>query len=575
MEVQPSENSNSILTRAEDLGLDVLVVSPTMSELLQAIVAWAVEFLRADSGEVFLWDEESGHLVQSIGCGRLEGYIGLKLRPGEGIVGRVFASGQPMIVPDYAAWAGRLDVYVLDMPATDLAVPMKWNDCTIGVLGISADPTHRTFGAQDIQPATVFANLAALSIHNHRLCDALQDRAQRLKAILDTEVAERTVELAHRALQLETSARVSRQITSILDTEALASSVVDLIGHSFDYPYVQIYLRDEKRDMLELRASTVTIGEQYRRLPVGRGSLNGMAARKNEPVLVRDVSQNRESLADSEVMADTRSQLVIPLRMGASVLGTLDVQSRRLDSFGEEDVRLIQSLGDQIAIAVENARLYDQSRKLAALEERSYLARELHDSVTQLLFSITLTAEAARMLLRQDEPHVSAQLRRLQGLANQAMKEMRALIHQLRPMPEADSSLASHMRGLIAEREKRDGLRVTLHVEHDKRLPARYELALFRVVQEALNNVVKHAHTSRAEVRLLIEDHSVVLEIEDQGIGFDPSQLQGDRVEQGLSKLGLTSMRERVELLGGTFVVESEPGKGTRIRVQVPIEDKE
>jgi signal transduction histidine kinase len=575
MEAQSSDSTSSSLAGEGYLDPDALVVSPSMSELLQAIVAWAVELLRADAGEVFLWHEDSNCLIQSIGLGSMEGYIGLTLKPGEGIVGRVFESGQPMIIDDYATWPGRLAVYVLDSPTTDMTVPMKWNDRTIGVLGLTADSRRRTFGAEDIQPATIFANLAALAIHNHRLCDALQDRTRRLKAILDREVAERTAQLAHRALQLETSARVSRQITSILNTETLVSSVVRLISRSFAYPYVFIYLTEPESNTLVLRAGTVTISERIRRLKIGRGSLNGTAAAMNQPVLVNDVSQHADYLTDNQVLADTQSELVIPLRMGGRVLGTLDVQSRRLDEFEQEDVRLIQSLGDQIAIAVENARLYDQSHKLAALEERSYLARELHDSVTQLLFSITLTAEASRMLLRRDQPQVDAQLMRLQGLAHQAMNEMRALIHQLRPMPEANRSLASHVRDLAADREKRDGLEVTLHLAEERRLPARYELALFRVVQEALNNVIKHARTSKAEVTLLIKDPSVLLEIEDRGVGFDLARLQQDRREQELSRLGLTTMRERVELLGGTFAVESRPGAGTRIRVQVPMKGEE
>lgn len=571
MEAQSSESSRSILAGVGNLGLDTLVVSPNMSEVLEAIVAWAVELLGAEAGEIFLWDEEQGYLIQSIGCGCMEPYIGLALKPGEGIVGRVFESGQPMIVPDYSSWPGRLEVYVLDSHGsmTDLTVPMKWQDRTIGVLGISADARRRTFGQEDMRPATLFASLAALAIHNHRLCDLLRDQAQTLKAILEREVAERTAQLAQRAVQLETSARVSRQITSILDAEALASSVVDLISQSFDYPHVHIYLRDQERDMLVLQASTVAIDERYRRLPVGRGSLNGIAAWTNEPILVKDVSQHSEYLADSDFMADTKSELVIPLRMGDRVLGTLDVQSRRLDDFGEEDVRLIQSLGDQIAIAVENARLYDQSGTFAALEERSRLARELHDSVTQLLFSITLTAEAARMLLDQDEAQVRSRLDRLQALAHQATNEMRALIQQTRPRPGGDGSLASCLRDLATERGARDGLRVVVHVEGRRDLPARHKLALFRVAQEALNNVTKHACTDTATITLGFTDDSLLLEIEDEGIGFDPGQLK-----QGLPTLGVTSMRERIQLLGGTFKVESAPGEGTRIRAEVSMADE-
>ncbi len=569
VEPQAIDVVNPPLWDEGDLDWDALVLAPSMSELLQTIIAWAVELLHADAGEIFLWDQDKGRLVQSIGYGSMESYIGLALRPGEGIVGRVFESGQPMIVDDYLTWPGRLDVYTLNGPTTDITVPMKWQERTIGVLGLTADPQRRTFGQDDIQRVSLFANLAALAIHNHSLCDALRLRTQTLKAMLDREVTERTAELARRALQLETSARVSRQITSILDTEALVPSVVNLISQSFDYPYVLIYLLDEASDTLVLRASTVTVGEQHRRLKLCRGSLNGIAAWTNDAVLVGDVSKHADFRADREFMADTRSELVIPLRMGGRVLGTLDVQSRRLDDFTEEDVRLIQSLGDQIAISLENARLYDQTRQLAALEERGYLARELHDSVTQLLFSITLTAETARMLLDQDETQLASRLSRLQALSHQAMNEMRALIHQTRPGQETEGRLSSHLRDLAAERRKRDGQRVVLHVEGERKLPARHELALFRVAQEALNNVIKHAQTDTATLTLLYSDDSVLLDIQDRGVGFEP-----DKLGRGLPTLGLTSMRERVELLGGSLTVESSPGSGTRVMAQVPIADE-
>jgi signal transduction histidine kinase len=553
-----------------------------MSELLQVIVAWAVEFLRANAGEIFLWDETKGHLIQSIGHGRMVRYIGLVLQPGEGIVGRVFESGEPMIVRDYASWPGRLEVYVEEDPVTDLTVPMMWHDHPIGVLGITANPNQRTFTDDDVHRATLFANLAALAIHNHRTCDVLHDRADKLKAILDQEVAERTAQMAHRALQLETSARVSRQITSILDTKTLVSSVVDLISQSFDYPYVHIYLLDDQTDTLVLRASTVTtVKEQYHCLKIDNGSLNGSAALTNQPVLMRDTSQHPMYVAGLDTNQIVRSELVIPLRMGRRVLGTLDVQSIRLDDFSEEDVLLIQSLGDQIAIAVENARLYDQSRRLAALEERSFLARELHDSVTQLLFSITLNTETARMLLHREsvmaENHevLFNVLGRLQALAHQAMTEMRALVHQLRPRSESDHNLLDLVRDFIAEREKCDALVVELNIEGERKLPARYELALFRIIQEALNNVVKHARINQASVTLRFGVDSIILIVQDQGHGFNcQTQLSNinatTRSGLGMPTFGLTSMRERAELLEGTFQIESSPGSGTRITVQVP-----
>lgn len=553
-----------------------------MSELLQVIVDWAVELLRADAGEIFLWDEANQHLIQSIGCGRMRRYIGLILKPGEGIVGRVFETRKPMIVHDYATYPGRLEVYVQENPSTDMSVPMIWQDRTIGVLGITADPSRRTFTDEDVRPATLFANLAALTIHNHWTDDVLRDQVVRLNAILEREVAERTAQLAQRALQLETSARVSRQITSILDTGTLVSSVVDLISKAFDYPYVHIFLLDEKTNTLVLGASTVTtVQDQYHRLKVDRESLNGAAAQTNESVLLKDTSQYSSFVSGLATTQIVRSELVIPLRMGCRVLGTLDVQSIRLDDFSEEVVRLIQSLGDQIAIAVENAHLYNQSRRLAALEERSFLARELHDSVTQLLFSIALNTETGLMLLKRAGSQGSGQevlltvFNRLQALSNQAMNEMRALIHHLRPVTESGHNLLDLVQDYISEREQCDDLHVALNIEGDRKLPVRYELALFRIIQEALNNVVKHARVNTAWVDLHFNEDAILLSIEDHGAGFD-NQVQIDEMKSShetghrMPTLGLISMRERAELIGGSFEIQSSPGAGTRILVKVP-----
>ncbi len=206
LEQKSSEVFDKSRLNTPDPDLDLPIVSPNMSELLQVIIAWAVEFLRANAGEIFLWDETKGHLIQSIGHGRMVRYIGLILHPGEGIVGRVFEFGKPMIVRDYASWPGRLEVYVGEDPTTDLTVPMMWQDHPIGVLGITANPDQRTFTDDDVHRAMLFANLAALAIHNHRTLDELHDRADKLRVILDKEVAERTAQMAHHALQLEISA---------------------------------------------------------------------------------------------------------------------------------------------------------------------------------------------------------------------------------------------------------------------------------------------------------------------------------------------------------------------------------
>jgi len=557
---------------ADKLRSAILREMPTplkMSELLKSIVVWAVELLRADAGELYLWNPKREGLRLSISHGFIESYAGVILKPGEGMAGRVYQSGEPMMVDDYATWEGRSAAFESHPPfITVLQVPMKWQERIIGVLSIDADKRRRTFDKDDVRLGTLFANLAAVAIENTRLYGKLQDRSERSRHILEHQVAQRTAELAHRALQMETCALVSREISSILDIDKLLARVVELISEAFDYYSVGIFMVDSETNRLILRSAN---GKMGRRL-VSQGlsikmeakSLNSKVARTNETVLVNDVTKETHYLS-LELLPDTRSELIVPLRIGKRILGTMDIQSDKVHAFSQEDILVIQSLGDQVAIAIENARLYNHSRELAVLEERNRLARELHDSVTQTLFSMTLTAEAAQILAERNPRRASTQLQRLQKLAQGALIEMRSLISQLRPKTVTEEGLVPALRQHIAERRDRDGLAVVLHLNGERELPREYKEALFRIVQEALNNVVKHAQADRAEITLDLTGGAVSLAIEDSGIGFDLT-----RIDSEAWHLGLVSMRERAEMLGGTLTVESQPGQGTCIRVEIP-----
>jgi signal transduction histidine kinase len=169
------------------------------------------------------------------------------------------------------------------------------------------------------------------------------------------------------------------------------------------------------------------------------------------------------------------------------------------------------------------------------------------------------------MLLDQDASRAAAQLDRVQELAQDALAEMRSLIRQLRPKTVAELGLVPALQQHVAERQSRDGLHVVLQVDGERRLPGETEEALFRVVQEALNNVVKHAQTDQAEVCLELRGETISVTVEDRGVGFDPAGVDSDA-----SHLGLTSMHERVKALGGSLSVESQPQQGTRIQIKVP-----
>jgi signal transduction histidine kinase len=212
-----------------------------------------------------------------------------------------------------------------------------------------------------------------------------------------------------------------------------------------------------------------------------------------------------------------------------------------------------------------------QVQELAAAAERNRLARELHDSVTQIIFGLTLSAQAARILIDRNPAKAAAELDHLQVLAQNALAEMRALIQELRPASATAGGLAPALRRLAAERLSADGLAVDLRLQAERRLPEPVEAELYRIAQEALHNVVKHARTDTATLTLdLADPRKACLCIEDRGAGFDPAL-----VANRPGHLGLTSMSERVQALGGRLAIHSQPGQGTQIQVEIDLDPEE
>jgi signal transduction histidine kinase len=227
-----------------------------------------------------------------------------------------------------------------------------------------------------------------------------------------------------------------------------------------------------------------------------------------------------------------------------------------------------QALGEEVQEANRQLRAYStRLEQLAVARERHHLARELHDSVTQTVFSMTLTTQSALLLLDRDPSQVRGQLDRLDSLAHSALSEMHVLISELRPEKVAPGGLAAALRRHLADRRLPESLAVSLEVEGDQPLGLAEEQGLFRIAQEALNNIVKHAQASQAYVRLHLTE-PFWMEIEDQGRGFDLQQARDSSRVGG--QVGLVSMGERAAEIGWDLQVITSPGAGTCIRVEKP-----
>lgn len=259
-----------------------------------------------------------------------------------------------------------------------------------------------------------------------------------------------------------------------------------------------------------------------------------------------------------------QSMLSVPLKVDEQVIGVLNI----LDKHGEiteEDIRIISLFADQASIIIEHIRLQRQSEQVAILEERQNLARELHDSVTQALYSVTLYADAARMAFTAKKWHALEQnLQEVRKMAREAMYDMRLLVFELRPLMLEKDGLAVALRSRLSAVEGRTGLKTEVLVEGERRLPIEIEEEIYQIAQEGLNNVIKHAKASEIRIFIKYTTENVTLEVIDDGIGFDPQK------EQTNGGVGLIGIGERVKKLGGSLKIETASGNGTRIIVTIP-----
>jgi signal transduction histidine kinase len=372
---------------------------------------------------------------------------------------------------------------------------------------------------------------------------------------------------------------VSRSVASTLEMRGLLDSVLDALGSVVDYSGAAIFTLDETGDTLAVAhvRGPGSFGWQGTR-PMHYAVADLLPTwdrlARDEPVVIADI---RAGTPDADAFrrlaggleretadGSIRSVMWVPLVVRGRITGNLGITSPAPNAYGPREATLALAIGRQAAVAIDNARLHERARQAAILEERQRLARELHDSVTQSLYGISLYAEAAeRALADGDTAPVATNLHDIGETTREALAETRLLLFELRPPLLEEQGLAAALRTRLQAVEARAGLDVTFESRGTDRLPLEVEQELFRLAQEALNNVLKHAHASTIRACLDISASNAVLEIADDGVGFEPSL-------RGGGGFGMQGMRERVERLGGTLSVESAPGGGARVRAEVP-----
>jgi signal transduction histidine kinase len=264
----------------------------------------------------------------------------------------------------------------------------------------------------------------------------------------------------------------------------------------------------------------------------------------------------------AEVM-ELGSWLGLPLLIHDQIIGFLILAHSSPHFYSSQDRDLAQAFANQVSLALHNAQLYRQARQAAVMEERNRLARELHDSVVQMLYSMNLYSKASKLALSGGKTDIIEEnLDKLADLTRDAMSDMRQLVFELRPVVLEEEGLVNALDARVKALGARWGIKTEFQVEGEIELDPAVELELYRIAQEALNNVVKHARASHVHIELKNQVGQYSLMIRDDGIGFDPVF-----AAQG-GGLGLRNIRDRAKVIGGKFALETSPGQGTVVKVQ-------
>ncbi|MDD5313053.1 MAG: histidine kinase [Dehalococcoidia bacterium] len=407
------------------------------------------------------------------------------------------------------------------------------------------------------------------------LAEQFNDMAAALKesySNLEQKVIERTEKERQRAEQLRTINEVSRKISSIVNLDELLAYMGNLLRQTFHFHNVNIFMFEPSSDKLMLK--TLHFSGQKNVIPVGvplemdEEGVIGKVARSGEYILVNDAAKE-PSFRKSEGSDETMSELAVPVKMGNRVLGVLDIESVDVDGFDETDVFTAQTLADQLAVAIENARLYQETRSMAVTEERNRMAREIHDTLAQGFTGIILQLEATEQALGETTDEVQKHLNQARSLARKSLAEARRSVWNLSPQALEQLRLDEAIQHEVARFRQDHGIEATFTLYGERRdIPPEMGTALFRICQESLANIAKHAQASRVEVILSFEGPHIDLMIKDNGVGFE---LGPDGKIGKAGGYGLISMRERTLGQGGTFEVESEKDAGTMIKVTIPL----
>ncbi|HEX5809200.1 MAG TPA: GAF domain-containing sensor histidine kinase, partial [Anaerolineales bacterium] len=463
--------------------------------------------------------------------------------PPGGFRAEIIRTKQPMLVNTGVAeearrlWQPTLPGTVT--PKSWLGVPILVNDQVTGILSVQNLDRENAFDQSDVHLLQTFAASMSIALENARLFSQAERRAEQFRVLTE----------------------VSQHLISLTALDELLGNIVRTVKEAFGYLNVGIGLVEGNE--VVSRAEAGAFEEKYHsvRVPLGHG-VWGWVAQNGRSLISdqMDADWNHEHFAQEGI----HSHVCVPLKLKNTVIGVMSADSNRVGAFDRSDEIILQTLANQASVAIDNVRLYEKEKQVAILEERQRLGRELHDSVTQSLYGISLYAQAALGKLAANQPDQTRQyLVDIQNTAQESLADMRLLIFELRPPILDKEGLISALENRLSAVENRAKIKSSIRSNLTGRLPSEVEQGLYQIAREALNNVVKHSFAKNVFINVEQDPATVSMEIRDDGIGFD--------AETACRKgcLGLANIQDRARAQGWQLELESSPGNGARIKVEI------
>jgi signal transduction histidine kinase len=534
--------------------------------MLDAIVTRACQLMDTPHAFIGLLDDAGEQVIVAVAKGLFTDMLaqgGPALSTSVGAAGQQRLGDMPIIIDDYERWPLRLPMVPAGIKACAIYPLTIHENKTAGVLVMAYDAPKRRFDADQQEALTRLAELASIAYSNILLYETVRQNEHEL----ETRVADRTVELS-------TLLGVAQNLSATLDMPALLRVLFDQISWLIDYNAGSIF------EVQEMQMHTLHhAGPEFSSYKPGvRWPLSGHhleLARTGKPIIIGDVRSDepmavlfrQTSQRDwlGEVPAHIVSWVGVPMKVKDRVIGILTLDSAKPHHFNARHAELLMAVAQQAALALENARLYNEAAKSAAQAERSRLARDLHDSVSQAIYGIVLASRTLEKLADPADLRMAAPLQHILSLSDAAMAEIRALIFELRPESLEREGILSALRKQADAIRARYGIAVEITLcEAEPDVPLAIKEACYRIAQEAMHNTVKHARARHLWLSLACDHIAGTLEVRDDGVGFDVRKACP-------SQMGMGTMRERAQSVGGRLEIESKSGEGTVVRAYLPI----